>query len=77
MDSSFLEDWRPRMLSILRIVAAVLFIEHGMQKILGFPASPHSPEMFSLTWVAGMMELIGGALLILGLFTRPIAFLLS
>jgi putative oxidoreductase len=76
MTTASLDEWRPRILSILRIVAAVLFFEHGAQKILGFPAG-HSPEMFSLPWVAGILELVGGALLILGLFTRPVAFLLS
>jgi putative oxidoreductase len=77
MTTACLDEWRPRILSILRIVAAVLFFEHGAQKILGFPAGGHSPEMFSLIWVAGILELVGGALLILGLFTRPVAFLLS
>ena len=69
--------WAPRILSILRIVAALIFFEHGTTKLLGFPASDHSPEVFSLSWIAGAMELVGGALLILGLFTRPIAFILS
>lgn len=72
-----LPAWRPYVLSILRIVAAVLFFEHGTQKILGFPEPKYVPEMFSLTWVAGIMEIVGGALLIVGLFTRPVAFLLS
>jgi putative oxidoreductase len=69
--------WAPRMLSILRIVAALLFFEHGTAKLLGFPASPHAPEFLSLSWFAGVLELIGGALLILGLFTRWVAFILS
>ena len=72
-----LPAWRPYVLSILRIVAAILFFEHGTQKILGIPEPKYVPEMFSLTWVAGIMEIVGGALLILGLFTRPVAFLLS
>jgi putative oxidoreductase len=72
-----LSFWQPRVLSILRIVAAVLFIEHGTQKILGFPEPKFMPGMFELTWFAGMMEMIGGALLLIGLFTRPVAFLLS
>lgn len=72
-----LPAWRPYVLSILRIVAAVLFFEHGTQKILGVPEPKYVPEMFSLTWVAGIMEIVGGALLIVGLFTRPVAFLLS
>lgn len=72
-----LVEWRPRVLSILRIVAAVLFIEHGTQKLFGIPASQHSPDAFSLFWFAGVLEVFGGALLLLGLFTRPVAFVLS
>jgi putative oxidoreductase len=70
--------WAPRVLSILRIVAALIFMEHGTQKLLGFPASDRpAPELLSLSWVAGVLELFGGALLVLGLFTRPVAFILS
>ena len=69
--------WAPRVLSILRIVAALLFFEHGTSKLLGFPPSDHSPEVLSLSWIAGLLEMVGGALLILGLFTRPVAFILS
>jgi putative oxidoreductase len=69
--------WGPRVLSILRIVAALIFFEHGTAKLLGFPPSSHSPELFSLPWIAGGLELVGGALLIVGLFTRPVAFILS
>jgi len=70
-------QWAPRVLSILRIVAALLFFEHGTAKLLGFPPSDHSPEVLSLSWIAGALELVGGALLIVGLFTRPVAFILS
>ena len=70
-------DWAPRVLSILRIVAALLFFEHGTAKLLGFPPSDHSPEVLSLPWIAGALELVGGAFLIVGLFTRPVAFILS
>ena len=69
--------WAPRVLSILRIVSAVLFFEHGSAKLFGFPASSFSPEVMSLPWIAGVLEVVGGALLILGLFTRPVAFILS
>lgn len=70
--------WTPRVLSILRIVAALIFMAHGTQKLLGFPVSPQpSPAAFSLPWIAGVLELIGGALLIPGLFVRPVAFVLS
>ena len=70
--------WAPRMLSILRIVAALIFMEHGTQKLLGFPPLDRAaPELLSLSWVAGVLELVGGALLVLGLFTRPVAFILA
>ncbi len=70
--------WAPRVLSLLRIAAALLFIEHGTQKLFGFPPSAHpAPAVFSLLWIAAILESIGGILLLLGLFTRPVAFLLS
>jgi putative oxidoreductase len=70
--------WAPRVLSILRIVVALIFMEHGTQKLLGFPLSEReAPELFSLGGIAGILELVGGALLVLGLFTRPVAFVLS
>jgi putative oxidoreductase len=70
--------WAPRMLAILRIVAALIFMEHGTQKLLGFPPSDSpGPALFSLGGLAGVLELVGGALLVLGLFTRPVAFILS
>jgi len=67
----------PYTLGLLRIVSSLIFMAHGTQKILGFPASDRSPEMFSLSWTAGMLELIGGFLLLIGLFSRPVAFVLS
>lgn len=76
MGSTF-DRYAPHVLSLLRIVAALLFLEHGAQKILGFPASMMHPPAFSLFWYAGMLELVGGALLLIGLFSRPVAFLLS
>ncbi|MGO4573022.1 DoxX family protein [Microvirga sp. 2TAF3] len=70
--------WAPRLLSILRIIAALIFMAHGTQKLLGFPASPNpAPAMFSMMWLAGALEIVGGVLLTLGLFTRPVAFILS
>jgi len=69
--------WAPRVLSILRIVAALIFFEHGSAKLLGFPASAHSPELWTLPWIAGLIELVGGALLVVGLITRPVAIILS
>jgi putative oxidoreductase len=64
------------MLSILRIVSGFLFAFHGAQKLLGWFGGNVAP-MLSLPWVAGVLELFGGLLLVLGLFTRPVAFLLS
>lgn len=72
-----LGTWSPRLLSVLRIVAALIFMLHGTQKILGFPDSPMHPPLLSLFGVAGLIELVGGALLLVGLLTRPVAFLLS
>lgn len=70
--------WAPRLLAVLRIVAALLFMEHGTQKLLGFPASSNpSPALFSLFGIAGILEIVGGFLLVIGLFTRPVAFVLS
>jgi putative oxidoreductase len=68
--------WAPRVLSIVRIMAALLFLEHGTTKLLGFPAGTQ-PAMFTLSWTQGVIELVGGLLLAIGLFTRPVAFILS
>jgi putative oxidoreductase len=77
--SGFYAGWMPRVLSILRIVAAFLFIAHGAQKLFGFLAPPGTagPPPFSQMWVGGVLEFFGGLLLLLGLFTRPVAFILS
>ncbi len=70
--------WAPRLLGILRIVAGFLFLEHGAQKLLGFPPATHGmTEMFTLLWFAGVLELVGGFLILIGLFTRHVAFILS
>ena len=69
--------WAPRVLSVVRVVVALLFMEHGTQKLLNCPPLGRPPpEMLSLSWTAGALELVGGALLALGLFTRPVAFIL-
>ena len=72
-------SWTSSLLSILRIFAGFLFIVHGTQKLFGFPASmPGGPvDMMTRAGVAGVIETVGGALLLLGLLTRPVAFLLS
>ena len=70
--------WAPRLLSMLRIMAALLFMAHGTMKLLGFPDSGRpGPDLFSLMGLAGALEIVGGILLVLGLFTRPVAFILS
>jgi putative oxidoreductase len=70
--------WSPRMLSVLRIMTGLLFLEHGMQKLLGFPPSPNpGPALFSLFGLQGIIELVGGVLMVIGLFTRPVAFILA
>src|SRR4051795_4370575 len=74
-----LAAWTPRALSLLRIITGLLIIQHGMAKIIGFPAFPAyaNVQLMSLSGAAGVIELIGGALLILGLLTRPAAFILA
>jgi putative oxidoreductase len=74
-----LAAWTPRALSVLRIITGLLIIQHGMGKLLGFPALPiyANVQLMSLSGAAGIIELIGGALLILGLWTQPVAFILS
>jgi putative oxidoreductase len=74
-----LAAWTPRALSVLRIVTGLLIVQHGMGKLIGFPVLPAyaNVQPFSLIGAAGFIELIGGALLILGLWTQPVAFILS
>ena len=76
---AFLRSWSQEILSAQRIVAAFMFTQHGGQKLFGFPvASAEEFHLFSLDpGMAGVLEIIGGPLLFLGLFTRPVAFVLS
>jgi putative oxidoreductase len=78
MDST-LATWSPRMLSVLRIVTALLFLQHGLAKLFHFPhvAMFDDLELLSLGGVAGVIELVGGVLLLAGLFVRPAAFIMS
>ncbi|SDR63235.1 putative oxidoreductase [Rhizobiales bacterium GAS191] len=71
-----LEKWAPSVLSIVRIVAALLFLEHGLQKFIGFPAAGPA-ELSTMLWVQGAIEVVGGILLLVGAYTRPVAFILS
>jgi putative oxidoreductase len=77
--SSSLGPWIPRAQALLRIVAGYLYLQHGSAKLLGFPhvAMFDNLSIASLIGVAGILELLGGTLLVVGLFVRPVAFLLS
>ncbi|MGV3575123.1 MAG: DoxX family protein [Devosia sp.] len=72
-----LSAYAPQALAVLRIVAALLFIAHGTQKLFGFPAADWSPEAFSMPWFAGVIEIITSVMIAAGFFTRPAAFLAS
>lgn len=70
--------WTTRAISMLRIVTALLFLQHGMTKILSYPLSSASaPPEWSLLWVAGLLELVGSLMLLTGLYTRLVAFVLA
>ena len=70
--------YAPEMLSVLRIMTGLLLIEHGLQKLFGFPPSDRGTvDLFSLIGLSGIIEFFGGLLIILGLFTRPTAFILA
>lgn len=72
----FYQTWRPRILSVLRIFAGLLLIPHGTMKLFGWPTG-EPMELFSLMGLAGIIELVGGLLLLVGLFTRPAAFVVA
>jgi putative oxidoreductase len=72
-----LDAYRPQALAVLRIVAAVLFLAHGTQKLFGFPGAGNTVNLFSLMGLAGILEFVGGLLLIIGYQTRVVAFILS
>ena len=77
MHGQNLSRWAPTLLGLLRIVAGLLFLAHGLVKLFGFPAGaqPGQQELLSLFGVGGAIELVTGTLIALGLFTRPAAFL--
>jgi putative oxidoreductase len=71
--------WTPRILGIMRMIIGFLYLQHGTAKLLGFPhiAMFDGVTLFSMMGFAGVLELIGGLLILVGLFTRPTAFVLS
>ncbi|MGB0085815.1 MAG: DoxX family protein [Rhodomicrobiaceae bacterium] len=75
---NFLAPYTAQLLSVLRIMSGLFILEHGTAKYLNFPAGPmnHASPM-TMSGAAGILELIGGILLVVGLFTRPVAFILS
>jgi putative oxidoreductase len=78
-DQAFFDTWRPRALALLRIVAAFLYLQHGTAKLLHVPHVAYFDQLspLSLIGFAGMLEIVGSLLILLGLFTRPAAFILS
>ena len=78
MNYSTLASWQPRLLSLLRIMSGLLLLQHGTLKLLNFPVN-HPPTVVfgNLAWFGGLIELVCGTLLVVGLFTRPAAFLAS
>lgn len=78
MDVALFETWRPRALAILRIVTAYLFMAHGTAKLFGMPYQKmfDGLQLVSLPGLAGVLEVFGGLLILIGLFTRPVAFVL-
>jgi putative oxidoreductase len=73
---TFLKPWASHILSILRILTAATFITHGTMKLFGWPATFPYP-LNGLLYFAGALEVVGGILLLIGLFSRPVAFLLA
>jgi len=73
---TFLRSWAPHILSVLRILTAATFLTHGTMKLFGWPAEFPYP-LNALLYVAAILEVAGGLLLVVGLFSRPVAFVLS
>jgi putative oxidoreductase len=76
-NSNWCAGWAPHFLSVLRIITGFLFMEHGTMKLFGFPAPMGDIPLLSLMGLAGTLEVVGGFLILVGLFTQPVAFILS
>lgn len=76
MQMTFLRGFAPHILSILRILAAATFLTHGTMKLFGWPA-PFPYPLNAMLYTAAILEVVGGILLVIGLFSRPVAFILS
>ena len=74
---NFMSKYSAQTYALLRIVAGFLFLWHGTQKVFGFPGGSTGARPFHIAWIAGPIELVGGVLVMIGLFTRPVAFLCS
>lgn len=75
---AFREDWSPRLLSVVRILLGLIYLQHGLQKYFGFPsAQPANFHIVSMVGAAGAIEIIGSLMIILGLYTRWVAFIVS
>jgi putative oxidoreductase len=76
MEFTWLSRWQPQLLAILRIVTGLLFLEHALIKLMGFPpgGKPGLQDVGSFLWIAGLIELVTSVLVVLGLFTRVAAF---
>jgi len=75
--ASSLSRLGPYVLSIVRIVVALMFFEHGLSRLFGFPSPMPTPALFTMYWFAGAIEFVGGAMLLFGLATRAVAFIMS
>ncbi|PPC86952.1 MAG: DoxX family protein [Methylotenera sp.] len=78
-NTQFCDKWTPYVLGLLRIITGFLFLQHGTSKLFGMPYNEmfDGLQLISLMGVAGILELVGGTLILIGLFTRPVAFILS
>jgi putative oxidoreductase len=72
-----METWRPYILSILRVVIGLLFLQHGLSKVFNFPAPSPVPSLSGLLLLAAILETVGAALFLVGAYTRIVAFILS